>query len=252
MKNSKSLLFLLVFITSACVSSPTDVPPTETNTPSPTFTNTPKPTSTPTLAPTITPTPIPYNRFVVPFSCDDYDKVFIGSYFDLDLREGEVRNYLGETTPYTYHAPGTDDAHKGIDYHPLPGVDPSTIVIRAAADGVVIFSGYVENTGSGYKNEGKIAIDHDPFVNRNGYVSTYNHIIPMVDVGQQVKQGDQIAVLDLNEHRLVLHFDVWDKSGPTFDPPTKQWGVQVDLYRDLSNKESVSLWTIDNDPQCLP
>ena len=140
-----------------------------------------------------------------------------------------------------------------MDYVPLPGVDPASIVIVAAEDGVVIGAGTnFENQFSGNFEEGYVEIDHDPNTPRFGYISTYHHVLPLVKIGDAVNRGDPIATLDLTEKGPVVHFDVWDKSGTWFDPPTQQWGVQVDLYRDLLDDSPISLWTVDNDPQCLP
>jgi murein DD-endopeptidase MepM/ murein hydrolase activator NlpD len=221
----------------------TPVPPTVTFTPVP-------PTATKTSTPTST--PIPKNRFIVPFSCNDYKKVFIGSYFDVDNTIGKIRNYNGESKGYSYYSTGTEDAHKGIDYHPISSSNPSELIIRAGADGIVIGAGKdFGNKISGYLFEGYVEIDHDKNTPRLGYITTYHHIIPIVKKGQIIKQGDPIGKLDLKEKRLVIHFDVWDKSGRFWNPSEHEWGIQVDLYRDLSNENSISLWTVDNDPQCF-
>jgi murein DD-endopeptidase MepM/ murein hydrolase activator NlpD len=252
MKKITLILLLMILSLSACVNNQRILTPTETPSPLPTLTHTPKPTFTATVTTAPTSTSVPYNRFTVPFSCADYEKVFIGSFFDHNKAKGEVRNYKGDTEGYTYSLPGTDDGHTGTDYHPVAGVDPSKLIVRAAADGIVIGSGHdFGNQVSGY-TEGYVEIDHDPSTPRHGYITTYHHVIPSAEIGQEVKRGDPIGTLDLNEKRLVLHFDVWNKSGSYWNPASHEWGVQVDFFRDLFDNSSISLWTVDNEPQCSP
>ena len=102
---------------------------------------------------------------------------------------------------------GGHEFHKGIDLDGETG-DP----IHAAADGIVIRSGY--DTG-GYGNV--VDIDHG-----NGYVTRYGHCSKLlVKVGDLVHAGDVIAKVGSTGHSTGshLHFEVWINGSPVNPRP---------------------------------
>lgn len=94
--------------------------------------------------------------------------------------------------------------HKGIDI-----ARPSDRTIKAADNGIVVFSG----TSNGYGN--KVTIDH-----QNGLQTVYGHLASIdVKKGQIVEKGSKIGVMG-NTGRstgIHLHFEVL-KSGKHVDP----------------------------------
>lgn len=90
---------------------------------------------------------------------------------------------------------GKKNFHEGIDFPAKPGTP-----IKAAAGGVVVFSGY----HSGYGN--MVAIDHG-----NALVSRYAHASRLlVDVGQVVLKGQKIAEIGSTGRSTGphLHFEI--------------------------------------------
>lgn len=99
---------------------------------------------------------------------------------------------------YYHNSDRTDKSHLGHDFISYIdkqgvehfGLDPDTSV-RAIADGVVKSI----ETGKGSKSlrdyELFMVIEHNDF----GLASGYCHVVPQVDVGDEVKKGQQIATL---------------------------------------------------------
>lgn len=104
---------------------------------------------------------------------------------------GDRRNYLGKGTNETYHS-----FHSGLDFCGRVG---SPIV--AAADGVVVFTDMLTVHGN------TTIIDHGW-----GIYSMYSHQSRIdVQVGQQVKAGDQIGLVG-ETGRVTgphLHWEIW-------------------------------------------
>ncbi len=106
-------------------------------------------------------------------------------------------HYGSRTDPFT----GGRDLHLGLDFAGDRG-DP----IRAAADGVVSFSGVHFGYGK------MVEIDHG-----NGYRTRYAHNNEnMVQVGALVKAGQQIAKMGRTGRAtgVHLHFEVWHNDRP--------------------------------------
>jgi murein DD-endopeptidase MepM/ murein hydrolase activator NlpD len=94
--------------------------------------------------------------------------------------------------------------HPGIDLVAKEGS-----IIRATADGVVIFSGW------SYKYGNMVIIDH-----QNGFISYYKHNKSvMVEEGGIIKRSDSIALLGNSglSSGPHLHFEIW-KDGVPLDP----------------------------------
>ncbi len=98
-----------------------------------------------------------------------------------------------------------DPDHLGIDI-----VTKENSSIRAAADGVVIFSGWNDNYGN------IIIIDHG-----NGYITEYKHNkINKVKTAEFVYRGQMISLLGnsgTNSSGPHLHFEIW-QNGKPIDP----------------------------------
>lgn len=106
-------------------------------------------------------------------------------------------HYGSRTDPFT----GGRDLHLGLDFAGDRG-DP----IRAAADGVVSFSGVHFGYGK------MIEVDHG-----NGYRTRYAHNDEnLVQVGTLVKAGQQIAKMGRTGRAtgVHLHFEVWHNDRP--------------------------------------
>ncbi|PLS02212.1 peptidoglycan DD-metalloendopeptidase family protein [Neobacillus cucumis] len=94
--------------------------------------------------------------------------------------------------------------HKGIDI-----ARPSNKTIKAADNGVVIFSGWSNSYGN------KIIIDH-----RNGFRTLYGHMSSLkVRVGQTVSKGTAIGIMGStgDSTGVHLHFEVY-KNGSLVNP----------------------------------
>lgn len=104
---------------------------------------------------------------------------------------GNRRNYIGSGTDTTYHS-----FHAGLDFCEQVG-NP----ITAAAEGIVVFTGMLTVHGN------TTIIDHGW-----GIYSMYSHQSQIdVQVGQQVKSGEQIGLAG-RTGRVTgphLHFEVW-------------------------------------------
>jgi len=149
-------------------------------------------------------------------------------YFDVDKRNYYTRDWKGGNETY--------DQHPGTDYSM-----PISEDIVAAAPGRVNYT----MEGQGEKVEGMVLIWHgevDPF--GNSFYSLYGHISKVYRyIGEAVKRGDKIAESGY--------------TGPTRgEEPHLHWSIGgryesswIDPYRDVSNPESISYWTVDNKPQ---
>lgn len=139
-------------------------------------------------------------------------------FFDVDRRENFIRDWQGNQETY--------DQHSGIDYR----VPVNTPVI-AAAPGLVLSSEYNQQSGH------VIAISHGLFISRYGHLSKRN-----VSAGDKVSRGQQIGFSGASGEWVGkfphLHFDFNLMILP-----------KIDVYRDITNSETLSFWTIDNKPQ---
>lgn len=109
--------------------------------------------------------------------------------------------------------------HSGIDIGAPQGTS-----IRAAADGVVIYSGYSKSYGN------MVVLKH-----RNGYMTVYAHASRLlVKKGKKVSRGDKIAKVGATGAvtGAHLHFEV-KKNGKTLDP---QKAMQVKIKETITEK----------------
>jgi len=120
-------------------------------------------------------------------------------------RSGFIRPTSGPTTspfdPNRVHPiHGDVRPHNGIDFGQAGEADK---VIRAAADGVVAYTG----TMSGYGNT--VMVTHN--INGQEYTTLYAHLDSFkVSNGETVSQGDQIAVMGNTggSTGVHLHFEI--------------------------------------------
>ncbi len=117
------------------------------------------------------------------------------------VEEGWLSSKFGKRNdPFT----GKQDYHKGLDFAGKKGSE-----ILAVGDGVVVWAG----KRSGYGN--MIELNHG-----NGYVTRYGHNQQhLVDVGEKVKKGQQIALMGSSGRATGphVHFEVL-KNGKTVNP----------------------------------
>lgn len=139
-------------------------------------------------------------------------------FFDVDKRDNFIRDWQGNQETY--------DQHSGIDYR----IPPDTPVI-AAAPGQVLSSKYDQHSGN------VIAIVHGLFVTQYGHLNKR-----VVRAGDKVSRGQQIGSSGATGEWVGkfphLHFDLSEMILP-----------RIDIYRDIINPESLSYWTVDNNPQ---
>jgi murein DD-endopeptidase MepM/ murein hydrolase activator NlpD len=171
----------------------------------------------------------------LPFKCGT--KYVQSIYVDLDPGPG-VRDWSGGSF--------TKDGHLGIDYDM-----PEGQVIVAAAPGLVIEAegGWPNNPKADrerypelglWEDGNRITIDHG-----TGLLTIYAHLNDvLVKVGQRVRRGEPIGLSGNTGVRTLgphLHFQFGGFGQRRIDP-----------YRNVNDPNSISWWTKDNDPQCLP
>jgi len=189
--------------------------------------------------------PLSHGQFTLALPCDQDIVPF--NYFDLDPTDG-VRNYLGDTTLFMGELQrGTENGHKGLDFI------GEGYPILAAAPGIVIGAGEDRFGGPGIKEnkpfEKYIEIDHG--VGSYPRISTYHHLASIdVKIGDFVNRGEIIGMGGRSGSSWPeLHWDIWD--GKKWDLVNHEFGTQIDPYRDLLNIDSISYWTVDNNPICV-
>ena len=157
----------------------------------------------------------------LPFSCQY--QITPSCYFDVDPGPG-LRTYLGDTTECIGGQIGTADGHGGTDWD-MPVGTP----LYAMGPGVV-------EIGANERGEPWVKVHLGGGMNYLvGHLSQY-----VVAQGSTVKRGEMIAM-----------------SGPTtgfphLDARLGNPNGWLDFYRDTLTPGSVSYWTVDNNPQCLP
>jgi murein DD-endopeptidase MepM/ murein hydrolase activator NlpD len=139
-------------------------------------------------------------------------------FFDVDKRENFLRDWKG--TQETY------DQHPGIDYR-----IPSGTPVLASAPGQVLSSKYDQQSGN------VIAIVHGLIITQYGHLSERS-----VRAGDVVTRGQRIGLSGSTGEWAGkfphLHIDLSETLLP-----------RIDIYRDITNPESISYWTVDNKPQ---
>ena len=165
------------------------------------------------------------------------------SYFDLDLRVGYVRNFLGErdmiveSPPGTFAPmPGTFDQHSGVDYD-----IPIGVPVVAGMPGRVTYAGELDTSNPRWGKPLHVSIQNDQLK----FIRTYGHLSEiMVTRGQFVQRGQVIGLSGMSgSSHPHLHTSLYNFTTSTEKPP------DTDPYRDTFNSSSVGCWTKDNDPQ---
>ena len=168
-------------------------------------------------------------------------------YFDLDERNGYVRNYLGETNlpNIERQIPGTFDQHEGLDIlikgnQPVPVVAPISGVIEDNPGGecgnvVILYRG-----------------DGGPFNVNIGHLTSIQ-----VRGGQRVARGDIIGWIDPNPelyHDGRIACTSWPHShnGIYGQMPDGSWGWYDFYYSGLGYSGSRNFWTVFNHPHPAP
>lgn len=116
---------------------------------------------------------------------------------------GRVTSYFGQRENPIH---GKEEFHSGVDISANSGTP-----IKATADGVVSFSGWIAGNGN------LVVIEHG-----FGYSTLYAHNrLNVVKVGQKVKRGDIIAYVGStgNATGPHLHYEVWH-NGKAVNPMT--------------------------------
>jgi len=197
--------------------------------------------------------PLMEGWMTLPFA-EDAD-AWLGGHVDRDYSLGRVRNYAD-------NARNTEDNHQGIDWL----ADEGTPVL-AVGPGVVIDE---------YSTDPKGAIGLHIFhqYGDEAFLTHYGHLqASTVRLGQEVCRGEVVA-LSGNSGTTIphLHFGLWE--APTksdvqreyrsilsylydnatrveFPSPSGDRTVKavLDPYRDITDPESTSMWTVDNEPQ---
>ena len=185
----------------------------------------------------------------LPFHPDSWH--FEYNWVDLDPAEGTVRNYAGLTRVATSRQdveslpPAVQDGHDAIDYAIKDGT-----LVYAAVPGIVADT-YESDVG----DSGIVVLSE---ISGKEYKLNYGHMaVFLVAVGDRVERGQTIAATGRVQE---LHFQLL--CSPSQVEPCKYFGLpsrpddhypdaspRLDPFRDLSNPECISYWTVDNDPQ---
>ncbi|MFC2055806.1 peptidoglycan DD-metalloendopeptidase family protein [Chloroflexota bacterium] len=175
------------------------------------------------------------------FACQDRELISDYHGYDLDPREGQVRNYLGDTT-ISYGPDGssrTVDGHAAIDW----GNTNQHIIgiyVRAAAPGIVAFAGEDPTT---HGNCRMVSLAHPDTGQKTGYVHL-DRIL--VKDGQYVQRGQILGSLGQScTDWPHVHFFF----NPGWDPKNPDWSNK-DPFRDIRDPDSLTWWTRDNEPVC--
>jgi hypothetical protein len=193
-----------------------------------------------------------------PIACGTH--YLLWSYVDLDHRIGSIRNWAGDSTPAVdvyidilspNARPGTDDQHQGVDFN----VPIGTPILAMASGQIVLW-----RDGDGQRAR---MINASHKLGKTTLETSYAHnSFNVASMGQTVYRGQIIALSGNNngcckttsQHVHIGHYDplvdykaqcVPYRNGDCVSRNTDPW-------RDITNKESLNYWTVDNSPQCLP
>jgi murein DD-endopeptidase MepM/ murein hydrolase activator NlpD len=153
--------------------------------------------------------------------------------FDVDRRVSHVRSYDPNTVKPDFESNGVPpwayDQHDGVDY-----CFPVGTQIVAAAPGTVKV---IEFEAGG---AGNLLVIHHPY---DGKQTLYAHLSEiLVSTGERVARGQPVALSGNSgvsgEPHLHFRLATWETPPDPIDP-----------YRDLTDPESVSYWTVANNPQ---
>ena len=163
----------------------------------------------------------------LPFGPDKKNQFETIYFKDLDLREGYVRDWQGY--PKTY------DQHNGTDFM----MEENTPIL-ASAPGVVTIAEFGSVLGK------QIQIRHTKYDGIEGSTTAYCHLNEYkVNIGDEVNRGDIIGLSGSSATSFPhLHFFFYINFNID-----KFRGIAMDVYRDVNDTSSKSLWTVDNNPQ---
>lgn len=155
-----------------------------------------------------------------PLSCENKGEV--SEYFDI-LNGPGCRNWNMQLKGGCYNG------HQGVDIDGKIGW-----VIIAPAPGTV---------KTGHNNRGALWVDVK-VVNSDLTISLGHNKENLVSTGDIVKRGQPIAILG-NTGTVFPHIHLAVFGHGVIE-------ISIDPFRDLLKTNSISLWTLDNEPQCLP
>lgn len=195
--------------------------------------------------------PLMEGWMTLPFA-EDAD-AWLSGHVDLDYNLGRVRNYAD-------NASNTEDNHQGIDWLAEEGTP-----VLAVGPGVVIQE-YATAPSGGIH----LHIFHQ--YGDEAFLTHYGHLLASaVTLGQEVCRGEVVALSGKSGDTIPhLHLGLWE--APTtfnvqtqyttilnyvynnaaevqYPSPGKMVPAVLDPYRDITDPESVSMWTVDNEPQ---
>jgi len=176
-------------------------------------------------------------------------------YVDLDFEKG-YRDWMGNDPNYfkKFSTRGTVNNHLGTDFYVREG---SPVVSSAPGKIIVIENSWPNQPKSnwlGWGDGNSVIIEHGPI--RKGF---YGPKQKFYTIYCHLKEAER----DLEEEQFVSRGDIIGSADRTGDwPPGEPTHVhfqldvggngrnhRLDPYRDLSDSNSISYWTKDNDPQ---
>lgn len=147
------------------------------------------------------------------------------SYSDeiLPIPNGIKRAGFGKPIPYTCHWPnGPRNLHNALDIQ-----GPKNGPIYTPADGKIVHVGYIYRENA---QGNQVVIVHHP--QHNLYCSYGHNSQAVVEVGQEVKQGDQIARIGDRGYCTPgyyhIHWEIWRANNFTGNPQNP-WGEDAKL-----------------------
>lgn len=182
----------------------------------------------------------------------------ICNYVDLDYQLGSVRTYSDEHSHPFPNGPNIDDNHQGVDW--LADKDTP---IRAVGPGVVI-------EVDGMAPNGALHLHVLHHFGGRAFVTSYGHYsASTVNVGDEVMRDQIIALVGKTGTEVAhLHLGLWEVP-PEFEPGQvreildyvyrankltvpytngKEVPAVLDPFRDVTDPQSESFWTVDNSP----
>jgi murein DD-endopeptidase MepM/ murein hydrolase activator NlpD len=193
-----------------------------------------------------------------PIACGTH--YLLWSYVDLDYRIGSIRNWAGENTPAVdafidinspNARPGTSDQHQGVDFN-VPIGTP----ILAMASGQLVF------WRDGNEQRARMLNVSHKLGSITLETSYAHNSLNVASLGQSVYRGQIIALSGNNNgccKTTSAHVHISQYNPATdYKLPCIPYANgdcvsrNTDLWRDVTNKESINYWTVDNSPQCLP
>lgn len=182
------------------------------------------------------------------FTCEDLELLPIKVYFDLDPREGHVRNYRGDTNGLTGRRDGTlklfqtvkeatRDGHSGFDQGSL-SYNVIGFWVLSPVPGQVYSNELRKYHISGYSEDKIVIISFD------GLRSLLAHNKDFVtEVNSEVERYQPVGTIGMTGATIHPHTHLDIAYGAD---------IEIDIFRDLYSPTSRGYWTKDNDPICIP